>query len=66
MLYPSIAELTKHDESRYALVIAVSKRARQIAEENKGKGNYGQDKPVMLAIEQLADETYHIVEQRAD
>ena len=35
---PSVTELLEHAENRYALVIATSKRARQIAKEERAAG----------------------------
>ena len=54
VLYPSINELTPHHESRYSLVIAVSKRARQIAGGAKERGEVITEKPVKLAINDIA------------
>ena len=48
MLYPSIYQLTPHHESRYSLVIAVSKRARQIAAQAKERGIIITEKPVKI------------------
>ncbi|NLT57899.1 MAG: DNA-directed RNA polymerase subunit omega [Clostridiales bacterium] len=64
MLYPSIYELTKNHESRYALVIAVSKRARQIAGEKRRPDDEEaqSEKPVKEAINEIADGRIRIVE----
>ena len=53
MLYPSIYQLTPHHESRYSLVIAVSKRARQIAAQAKERGIIITEKPVKTAINEI-------------
>ena len=50
MLYPAVAELEKVTKSRYALVITIAKRAREISEEADATGADLTDKPVKLAI----------------
>ena len=55
MLYPAMSELLKHVDSRYLLVNAVAKRARQIAEEAAENHISLTEKPVTLAIWEVAD-----------
>ena len=55
MLYPPVAELLKDVESRYLLVNVVAHRARQIASEAEESGEELTDKPVTLAIREVAD-----------
>jgi DNA-directed RNA polymerase subunit omega len=55
MLYPAVAELEKAAESRYALVILTAKRARQISEEAEANEIELNDKPVKLAINDIAN-----------
>ncbi len=50
MLYPAVAELEKVAKSRYALVITIAKRARQISEHAEACGTELAEKPVKLAI----------------
>lgn len=50
MLYPAVAELEKVAKSRYALVITIAKRARQISENAEACGAELAEKPVKLAI----------------
>ena len=64
MLYPSIYQLTPHPESRYSLVIAVSKRARQIAAQAKERGIIITEKPVKTAINEIASGKVIIVESQ--
>ena len=55
MLYPSIGELVKGDNKcRYSLVIAVSQKAREIAEAAEKTGEPLSDKPITLAIKAFA------------
>jgi DNA-directed RNA polymerase omega subunit len=53
MLNPAIGELIKVYESRYQLVLDISKRARTIAEDAESEGRIILEKPVSLAIDQL-------------
>jgi len=55
MLYPPIAELLKHVESRYLLVNVVARRARQISLEAEMNHEALTEKPVTLAIHEVAD-----------
>ena len=55
MLYPPVADLLKDVESRYLLVNVVAHRARQIASEAEDFGEGLTEKPVTLAIREVAD-----------
>ena len=55
MLYPPVADLLEKVESRYLLVNVVAKRARQIAEEAEELHEDLPEKPVTLAIQEVAD-----------
>ena len=55
MLYPPVADLLKNMESRYLLVNVVAHRARQIAAEAEAFQEELTDKPVTLAISEVAD-----------
>ena len=55
MLYPPMSELLTHIDSRYLLVNVVAHRARQIAIEAKEFGEELPEKPVTLAIREVAD-----------
>lgn len=55
MLYPPVAELLKNVDSRYLLVNVVAQRARQIAEEAETFQEELTDKPVTLAIREVAE-----------
>lgn len=55
MLYPPVADLLKNVESRYLLVNVVAHRARQIAAEAKAFEEDLPEKPVTLAINEVAD-----------
>lgn len=55
MLYPPVADLLKNVESRYLLVNLVAHRARQIAAEAEAFQEELPEKPVTLAIQEVAD-----------
>lgn len=54
MLYPPVADMLKHVQSRYLLVNVVAQRARQIASEAEALGEDLNDKPVTIAIREVA------------
>jgi DNA-directed RNA polymerase subunit omega len=55
MLYPPVADLLKNVQSRYLLVNVVAQRARQIAIEAEQLDEELTEKPVTLAIREVAD-----------
>lgn len=55
MLYPPVADLLKNVDSRYLLVNVVAQRARQIAIEADARQEELTEKPVTLAIREVAD-----------
>lgn len=55
MLYPPVADMLKNVESRYLLVNVVAHRARQIAAEAEALQEELPDKPVTMAIWEVAN-----------
>lgn len=55
MLYPPVADLLKNVNSRYLLVNVVAQRARQIAQEAEEQQEELPQKPVTIAIQEVAD-----------
>ncbi len=55
MLYPPVADLLKNVDSRYLLVNVVAQRARTIASEAEEYQEELTDKPVTLAIREVAE-----------
>ena len=55
MLYPPMNVLMEKVSSRYMLVNVAAKRARQIAEDAEAEGVQLAEKPVRVAINELAD-----------
>ena len=55
MLYPAMTKLTEHIPNRYMRVNVVARRARQIAQEAEVNGEPLEEKPVTLAIDEVAE-----------
>ena len=55
ILYPPVANLLTNIDSRYLLVNVVAQRARQIAAEAQELDEELPDKPVTMAIREVAD-----------
>lgn len=62
MQKPSIDEMLSGKKSKYALVIGVAKRAREIAREAEQNGDHLLEKPVNLAIRDFKTHKYEILE----
>ena len=54
MLYPPVADMLKYVDSRYLLVNVVAQRARKIADEAEAFQEELTEKPVTLAIREVA------------
>ena len=55
MLYPAMRDLLKKVPSRYQLVNVVAARARKIAAKAEREDLMLEDKPVSIAIQEVAD-----------
>ena len=55
MLYPPVADMLKNVDSRYLLVNVVAQRARQISMEAEALQEDLPEKPVTLAIREVAE-----------
>ncbi|SES65967.1 DNA-directed RNA polymerase subunit omega [Natronincola peptidivorans] len=56
MLYPSTNDLMKKVDSRYTLVVAVAKRARQLIDGNDVKVKPTSLKPVSIATQEIVED----------
>ncbi|SDK42734.1 DNA-directed RNA polymerase subunit omega [Natronincola ferrireducens] len=56
MLYPSTNELMTKVDSRYTLVVAVAKRARQLIDGNEPKVKAPSLKPVSIATHEIVED----------
>ena len=63
---PSVRDMLSGKQSRYSLVIAVAKRAREITAEAELNGEIIGEKPVLLAIEDFKNDKYTILEPDAN
>ncbi len=55
MLYPSMSELLEKVGSRYLLVNVIAKRAREISAEAEEEGVSLEEKPVSMAVKEIAE-----------
>lgn len=55
MLYPAMNKLTEYIPNRYMMVNVVARRARQIAQEAEMNGEILEEKPVTIAINEVAE-----------
>ena len=62
MFNPDLQGVLKNHLSRYSLVVATAKRAREIADEAEENKEIITEKPVSMALEQILDGAYTIVE----
>lgn len=65
MLEPPMNQLLKQVPSRYLLVNVVAQRARQVATEAEDAGISLEDKPVTIAIREVADGKVHMDQEEA-
>ena len=59
---PTVTELLKKSKNRYELVIATSKRARQISNGAEVKTNVKEESAVTLAANEIAEGKVDIIE----
>ena len=66
MVKPSVTELLKKAKNRYELVIATSKRARQIANGDETLTDVDEESPVTLAANEIAEGKVTIVNKNEE
>lgn len=62
----NVDELFEGKQSKYALVVGVSKRARQLTQTFEEEGTIVEEKPVLLAIEEIRNHQINLVEPEDD
>ncbi|MBQ2444252.1 MAG: DNA-directed RNA polymerase subunit omega [Clostridia bacterium] len=62
MRRPSVDDMLANRTTRYSLVIAVAKRAREISADVRKKEQTLDEKPVLLAIEEFKKHKFNILE----
>lgn len=55
MIYPTLASLLERVDSKYTLVVAVSKRARQLVDGQPRLSKVDSNKPVTIAINEIGE-----------
>ena len=61
-----VDELFQGKQSKYALVVGVSKRAREITQQFEEEGTVTEDKPVLLAIDEIKEHKINLLEPDED
>lgn len=61
---PTVNELLKYAENRYALVIATSRRAREIAKGDTPLINTSDKSPVTIAADEIAEGIVKIIDNK--
>jgi len=56
MIYPTLMSLLEKVDSKYTLVVAVAKRARQLVDGQPKLTNVNSNKPVSIAINELYED----------
>lgn len=64
MLKPSAEIILNTKLSRYSLVVAIAKRAREIAGDAEVRGEIIVEKPVDLAVQEYLQHKYMIIEHK--
>ena len=62
MSRPSVDDMLSGKQSRYSLVIAVAKRAREIAQTAEDNGEILTEKPVNMALKEFQAPKFNIIE----
>ena len=55
MIHPSLDSLIKKVDSKYTLVVLAAKRAREIMSSEAGQNDEKANKPVTIALEEIAN-----------
>lgn len=62
MFNPDLRNVLKNRTSRYSLVTAVAKRAREISGDAQENGEILNDKPVSIALDEIISGKYEVIE----
>ncbi len=62
MFNPDLKNVLKNHLSRYSLVTATAKRARQISDESLENGEIMVEKPVSIALDEIVEGKYKVIE----
>ena len=62
MFNPDVSNVLKNHLSRYSLVTATAKRAREISDDALENGDIIVEKPVSLALDEIVEGKYQVIE----
>lgn len=62
MFNPDLRKVLANNKSRYSLVTAVAKRAREISSEAQENGEILNEKPVSIALDEFINGQFEVVE----
>ena len=62
MFNPDLRKVLANNQSRYSLVTAVAKRAREISSEAQENGEILNEKPVSIALDEIINGKFEVVE----
>lgn len=62
MFNPDLRKVLANNTSRYSLVTAVAKRAREISSEAQENGEILDEKPVSIALDEIINGKFEVVE----
>ena len=62
MFNPDLSNVLKNHLSRYSLVTATAKRAREISDDALENGDVIVEKPVSLALDEIVEGKYQVIE----
>ena len=62
MFNPDLRKVLANNTSRYSLVTAVAKRAREISSEAQENGDILNEKPVSIALDEIINGKFEVVE----
>ena len=65
MVKPTVNELLKKVDNRFELVVATSKRARQIAEGDKKLTSVDEQAPVTIAANEIAEGKVRVIKDKS-
>ncbi len=65
MVKPTVNELLKKVDNRFELVVATSKRARQIAEGDKKLTSVDEQAPVTIAANEIAEGKVRVIKEES-
>ena len=66
MFNPDLRKVLANNISRYSLVTAIAKRARDISSEAQENGEILNEKPVSIALDEIINGKYELVEAEVE